>query len=174
MRQGRHVTTCSHMSEYLVKTLPLRNVKASLSAVVEAAERGEATTITKHGRPAAVVVPVEDARRLCGYRHRGDRQVAGARDPDTESTPFRSTRCRCAQSVRFGSARLNKLPPRAYRVARALCVIVPLNYPLEQGGSCSLRGRLARLGLAQSRRWRRGSPARAASGAACDWKRRGR
>jgi antitoxin Phd len=47
-----------------VKSLGLRDAKASLSAVVEAAERGEATTITKHGRPAAVVVPVEDARRL--------------------------------------------------------------------------------------------------------------
>jgi antitoxin Phd len=47
-----------------VRTLRLRDAKASLSAVVEAAERGEATTITKHGRPAAVVVPVEDARRL--------------------------------------------------------------------------------------------------------------
>jgi prevent-host-death family protein len=44
--------------------LQLRDAKASLSAVVEAAERGEATTITKHGRPAAVVVSVEDARRL--------------------------------------------------------------------------------------------------------------
>jgi prevent-host-death family protein len=47
-----------------VRTLQLRDAKASLSAVVEAAERGEATTITKHGRPAAVVVPVEDALRL--------------------------------------------------------------------------------------------------------------
>jgi antitoxin Phd len=47
-----------------MKTLPLRQAKASLSAVVEAAERGEPTTITKYGRPAAVVVPVEDARRL--------------------------------------------------------------------------------------------------------------
>jgi len=47
-----------------MKSLPLRNAKASLSAVVEAAERGEATTITKHGRPAAVVVPVADAGRL--------------------------------------------------------------------------------------------------------------
>ena len=47
-----------------MKTLRLRDVKASLSAVVEAAEHGEATTITKHGRPAAVVLPVEDARRL--------------------------------------------------------------------------------------------------------------
>ena len=42
----------------------MRDAKASLSAVVEAAERGEATPITKHGRPAAVVVPVDDARRL--------------------------------------------------------------------------------------------------------------
>ena len=47
-----------------MKTLRLRDAKASLSAVVEAAERGEATTITKHGRPAAVVVPLADARRL--------------------------------------------------------------------------------------------------------------
>jgi prevent-host-death family protein len=47
-----------------VQTLQLRKAKASLSAVVEAAERGEATTITKHGRPAAVVVPVSDAQRL--------------------------------------------------------------------------------------------------------------
>jgi prevent-host-death family protein len=47
-----------------VRTLRLRDAKASLSAVIEAAERGEATTITKRGKPAAVVVPVEDARRL--------------------------------------------------------------------------------------------------------------
>jgi prevent-host-death family protein len=47
-----------------MRTLPLRQAKASLSAVVEAAESGEATTITKHGRPAAVVVPVQDAQRL--------------------------------------------------------------------------------------------------------------
>jgi antitoxin Phd len=47
-----------------MKTLRLRDAKASLSAVVEAAEHGEATMITKHGRPAAVVVPIEDARRL--------------------------------------------------------------------------------------------------------------
>ena len=47
-----------------MKSLPLRNAKASLSAVVEAAQRGEATTITKHGLPAAVVVPVSEAERL--------------------------------------------------------------------------------------------------------------
>ena len=47
-----------------MRTLQLREAKASLSAVVEAAEQGEATTITKYGRPAAVVVPVEEAKRL--------------------------------------------------------------------------------------------------------------
>lgn len=47
-----------------MNTLQLRDAKATLSAVVEAAERGEATTITKHGRPAAIVVPVADAERL--------------------------------------------------------------------------------------------------------------
>ncbi len=47
-----------------MRTLRLRDAKASLSAVVAAAERGEATAITKHGRTAAVVVPVEHARRL--------------------------------------------------------------------------------------------------------------
>jgi len=47
-----------------MRSLPLREAKASLSAVIGAAERGEPTTITKHGRPAAVVVPIEHARRL--------------------------------------------------------------------------------------------------------------
>jgi antitoxin Phd len=39
-----------------VKEIQLREAKATLSAVVEAAENGEPTTITKHGRPAAVIV----------------------------------------------------------------------------------------------------------------------
>jgi antitoxin Phd len=52
-----------------VRTLRLREAKASFSAVVEAAEHGEPTTITKHGRPAAVVMPVKDAHRL----YAGDR-----------------------------------------------------------------------------------------------------
>lgn len=42
----------------------LRDAKARLSALVEAAERGEPTTITKHGKPAAMIVPVEDAEKL--------------------------------------------------------------------------------------------------------------
>lgn len=47
-----------------MRTVQVRDAKATFSALVEAAERGEPTTITRHGRPAAVVVPVEAARRL--------------------------------------------------------------------------------------------------------------
>lgn len=39
-----------------MRELQLRQAKATLSAVVEAAESGQPTTITKRGRPAAVVV----------------------------------------------------------------------------------------------------------------------
>jgi len=39
-----------------MKQLQLREAKATLSAVVEAAENGKPTTITKHGRPVAVVI----------------------------------------------------------------------------------------------------------------------
>ncbi len=51
-----------------MKVLQLRDAKASLSAVIDAAERGEPTTITRHGRPAAVVVPVGDAPRFYADR----------------------------------------------------------------------------------------------------------
>jgi prevent-host-death family protein len=47
-----------------MKTLNLREAKATLSSVVRAAENGEPTTITKSGRAVAVVVPVEAATRL--------------------------------------------------------------------------------------------------------------
>lgn len=47
-----------------MKSVQLRDAKAQFSALVEAAERGEATLVTKHGRPAAAVVPVVDAQKL--------------------------------------------------------------------------------------------------------------
>lgn len=47
-----------------MQTLHLRDAKATFSAVVEAAEKGEATTVTKHGRPVAMIVPVEEGRRI--------------------------------------------------------------------------------------------------------------
>jgi prevent-host-death family protein len=47
-----------------MQSIQVREAKAKFSALIEAAERGQPTTITRHGRPAAVVVPVADARRL--------------------------------------------------------------------------------------------------------------
>lgn len=47
-----------------MQTLQLREAKASLSAVVASAERGLPTLITRHGHPSAMVVPIEDGRRL--------------------------------------------------------------------------------------------------------------
>jgi prevent-host-death family protein len=47
-----------------MKSMQVRDAKAKLSALIEAAEQGRPTTITRHGRPAAVLVPVADARRL--------------------------------------------------------------------------------------------------------------
>lgn len=47
-----------------MKSMQVREAKAGFSALVEAAENGEPTIITKHGKPAAVVIPVSDADRL--------------------------------------------------------------------------------------------------------------
>lgn len=47
-----------------MKELQLRDAKSTLSAVVEAAENGEPTMITKHGRPAAVVLSHREWTRL--------------------------------------------------------------------------------------------------------------
>jgi prevent-host-death family protein len=47
-----------------MRSVQVRDAKAKFSALIEAAERGHPTIITRHGRPAAVVVSVEGARRL--------------------------------------------------------------------------------------------------------------
>lgn len=40
-----------------MKQMQLREAKAKLSEVVDAASNGEATTITRHGTPVAMVIP---------------------------------------------------------------------------------------------------------------------
>ena len=76
-----------------MKTMHLRDAKSRLSEVVAAAERGEATTITKHGRAAAVVVPVEHADRLYESQRPSfaDLLMSIPEDfePDGERSPFR-------------------------------------------------------------------------------------
>ncbi len=45
-------------------SIQIRDAKAKFSALVEAAEHGRPTMITRHGRAAAVLVPVADGLRL--------------------------------------------------------------------------------------------------------------
>lgn len=47
-----------------MKTMQLRDVKAQLSEVVDGASKGEPVTITKHGTEVAMVVPIEEGRKL--------------------------------------------------------------------------------------------------------------
>ena len=47
-----------------MQSIGIDDAKAQFSALVEAAEHGRPPTITRHGRPAAVLISVEDARRL--------------------------------------------------------------------------------------------------------------
>jgi len=47
-----------------MKTMNVREAKAVFSALVDAAEHGQPITITRHGKPAAVIVPVDEARKL--------------------------------------------------------------------------------------------------------------
>ena len=47
-----------------MKEIQLREAKSTLSAVIDAAEKGEPTTITKHGRPAAVIVSYDEWTKL--------------------------------------------------------------------------------------------------------------
>jgi prevent-host-death family protein len=48
----------------VMKTVQIREAKAKLSALVEAASQGRPTTITRHGVPVAVLTPIEAARRI--------------------------------------------------------------------------------------------------------------
>jgi prevent-host-death family protein len=47
-----------------MREMQSRQAKLNLSEVLDAAERGEPTTITRHGKPVGVVVPMEDAKRI--------------------------------------------------------------------------------------------------------------
>lgn len=47
-----------------MKKIQLKDAKANLSAVVDDAAAGKPATITRHGKPQAVVVGYEEWRRL--------------------------------------------------------------------------------------------------------------
>ena len=45
-----------------MKEMQLREAKAKFSALVQAAENGESTIVTKNGRPAAMLVPIGEVQ----------------------------------------------------------------------------------------------------------------
>jgi prevent-host-death family protein len=85
------MTSCGHIGEAAVQSIQIRDAKARLSALVEAAEHGRPTTITRHGRPVAVLVPVEDARRLYPAPSLADILLGfpGGLEIERDATPLR-------------------------------------------------------------------------------------
>lgn len=47
-----------------MKTIQARDAKARFSALIDAAAKGRPTTITRHGIPVAVIMPIADARKI--------------------------------------------------------------------------------------------------------------
>ena len=76
-----------------MQKMQVREAKASFSALIEAAERGEPTTITRHGKPAAVVVPVADAERIYASSDQGFAEFLlsfpGGIEFERDQTPLR-------------------------------------------------------------------------------------
>ncbi len=76
-----------------MQTIQVRSAKARFSQLVAAAERGEPTTITRHGQPAAVIVPVAMAKRLYPDQQRSFADVLldypGAIEFERDMTPIR-------------------------------------------------------------------------------------
>jgi prevent-host-death family protein len=76
-----------------MQTIQVREAKARFSELIAAAERGEPTTITRHGQPAAVVVPIEVAKRLYPDNRRSFADMLldfpGDVDFERDATPLR-------------------------------------------------------------------------------------
>jgi prevent-host-death family protein len=75
--------------------IQLRDAKATLSAVVDNAQDGKPSIITRHGRPAAVIVSFEEWERLSRVPSFGRLLMAAPLEPDDlparNDAPLRST-----------------------------------------------------------------------------------
>jgi antitoxin Phd len=65
-----------------MREIQLRDAKATLSAVVDDAVRGEPSIITRHGRPEAVVVGFDEWKRLSSVPSFGRLLMAAPLAPD--------------------------------------------------------------------------------------------
>jgi len=65
-----------------MREIQMRDAKATLSAVVDDAVRGEPSIITRHGRPEAVVVSFAEWERLSRVPSFGRLLMAAPLDPE--------------------------------------------------------------------------------------------
>ena len=65
-----------------MQEIQLREAKATLSAVIDQARRGEPSIITRHGRPEAVVLSFEEWQRLSQVPSFGRLLMAAPLEPD--------------------------------------------------------------------------------------------
>jgi prevent-host-death family protein len=47
-----------------MKQMQMRDAKAQFSEMIDGVQKGEPVTLTKHGTEVAMVVPIEDGRKL--------------------------------------------------------------------------------------------------------------
>jgi len=76
-----------------VKQVQLREAEATLSTLVRDASRGEASIITRDGKPQAVIVGIEEWNRLRDVPSFGQLLTSTPLDPDIlatrDTTPLR-------------------------------------------------------------------------------------
>ena len=76
-----------------MRTVQVREAKAGLSELIEAAVQGQPTTITRHGVPAAVLVSIEDAKKLFPEKKRSFAELLlefpGGIEFERDTTPLR-------------------------------------------------------------------------------------
>jgi prevent-host-death family protein len=76
-----------------MREIQLREAKATLSAVVDQAVRGEPSIITRHGRPEAVVIGFSEWQRLSSVPSFGRLLMSAPMKPDDlpdrERSPMR-------------------------------------------------------------------------------------
>jgi prevent-host-death family protein len=65
-----------------MQEIQLRDAKATLSAVIESASKGEPSIITRHGKPAAIVLGFEDWEILSRVPSFGRLLMAAPLGPD--------------------------------------------------------------------------------------------
>lgn len=70
-----------------MREIQLRDAKATLSAVVDQARRGEPSVITRHGRPEAVLLSFEDWQRLSQVPSFGRLLMSAPLEEDPPAAP---------------------------------------------------------------------------------------